>query len=139
MKNRTYFEKWMLILTTQTVRALLVLTFALALTAMLAHRAQAQTYTVLCTFTGSSDGGCPYAGLILDDSGNMYGTTETRGDVKACGAFHGCGVVYKLDTSGHETVLHTFGGQFRWKTTTVRQPISGQGGQPLGYDLVWRD
>jgi hypothetical protein len=47
MKNRKYFEKRMLNLTTQTVRALLVLTFALAITAMLAHRAQAQTYTVL--------------------------------------------------------------------------------------------
>ena len=59
MKNRTYFEKRMLNLTTQTVRAPLVLTFALAITAMLAHRAQAQTYTVLYTFTDSPGGGWP--------------------------------------------------------------------------------
>jgi uncharacterized repeat protein (TIGR03803 family) len=71
---------------------------------------QAQTYTVLYTFTGGTDGGWPYSGVILDDSGNLYGTTETRGDINACGLFHGCGVVYKLDPSGNETVLHTFEG-----------------------------
>jgi len=54
--------------------------------------------TVLYSFTGGTDGANPYAGVIRDVHGNLYGTTET-------GA-HG-GVVYKLDTSGHETVLHT--------------------------------
>ncbi|MGA3210889.1 MAG: Ig-like domain repeat protein [Terriglobales bacterium] len=32
--------------------------------------------TVLYSFTGASDGGGPYAGLIFDSQGNLYGTTE---------------------------------------------------------------
>jgi uncharacterized repeat protein (TIGR03803 family) len=53
--------------------------------------------TVLYSFTGGSDGGYPYAGVIRDSTGNLYGTAST-------------GVVYKLDATGHETVLYTFGG-----------------------------
>lgn len=93
-----------------TTHFLLVVAFALMLTALLAPPAQAQTYTVLYTFTGGTDGGWPYSGVILDGSGNLYGTTESRGNNNACGAFDGCGVVYKLDPSGNETVLHTFQG-----------------------------
>lgn len=80
------------------------------LVALIAPCASAQTYTVLYTFTGGTDGGWPYSGVIRDQAGNLYGTTEVRGDVNACGLFHGCGVVYKLDPSGNETVLHTFEG-----------------------------
>jgi uncharacterized repeat protein (TIGR03803 family) len=63
--------------------------------------------TVLYSFTGGADGGSPEAGVILDAAGNLYGTTGygglTPGD-------DGCGVVFKLDTAGHETVLHAFTG-----------------------------
>jgi uncharacterized repeat protein (TIGR03803 family) len=59
--------------------------------------------TVLHNFTGGSDGSQPYAGLVGDSSGNLYGTTYFGGAANA-------GVVYKLDTSGHETVLYTFTG-----------------------------
>jgi uncharacterized repeat protein (TIGR03803 family) len=88
----------------------LALVLAFPLTTALIQPAQAQTYSVLYTFTGEADGGWPYSGVILDASGNLYGTTEVRGDVSACGLFHGCGVVYKLNPSGKETVLHTFKG-----------------------------
>ena len=57
--------------------------------------------TVLYTFTGGADGGNPYAGVIRDPAGNLYGTT-------AFGGTAGQGVVFKVDTSGNETVLHTF-------------------------------
>jgi len=57
--------------------------------------------TVLHSFTGGADGGWPYAGVILDSDGNLYGTTSNGGT--------GAGVVYELDTTGHEAVLHTFG------------------------------
>src|ERR1700733_6812297 len=56
--------------------------------------------TVLYSFTGGADGGTPYAGVIRDSAGNLYGTTYEGG--------HFAGVVYKLDPSGTETVLHTF-------------------------------
>ena len=64
--------------------------------------------TVLYTFTDSADGGFPSAGLTRDAAGNLYGTTISGGSTGCYGA--GCGVVYKVDTTGHETVLYTFMG-----------------------------
>jgi len=58
--------------------------------------------TVLYTFTGLYDGAFPYAGLILDAAGNLYGTTSSGGFPPYTG------LVFKLDTSGHETVLYYF-------------------------------
>jgi uncharacterized repeat protein (TIGR03803 family) len=63
--------------------------------------------TVLYTFSGGADGGYPIAGVIRDSGGNFYGTTAGGGTGTD---FAGWGVVYKLDTSGQETVLHTFTG-----------------------------
>jgi len=37
------------------------------------------TITDLHDFTGSSDGGAPYGAVVLDDSGNLYGTTYVGG------------------------------------------------------------
>jgi uncharacterized repeat protein (TIGR03803 family) len=65
--------------------------------------------TVLHTFTGGADGAGPEAGLVRDNAGNLYGTTDSGGDL-TCGGGSGCGVVFKLDTTGKETVLHTFTG-----------------------------
>src|ERR1039458_6513736 len=62
--------------------------------------------TVLFTFTGTLSGGdgkVPWAGVIRDSAGNLYGTTVFSGTA-------GQGVVYKLDTTGHETVLYSFTG-----------------------------
>jgi uncharacterized repeat protein (TIGR03803 family) len=64
--------------------------------------------TVLYTFTGGADGGDPNSGLIRDDAGNLYGTTSSGGN--PCEGMPGCGVVYKIDTAGHETVLYAFSG-----------------------------
>jgi len=55
---------------------------------------------VLYNFTGGADGAQPYAGLVQDSTGNLYGTTY-RGGNPACN----CGTVFKVDTSGDETVL----------------------------------
>jgi uncharacterized repeat protein (TIGR03803 family) len=65
------------------------------------------TETVLYSFSGGADGGYPFAGVILDKNGNLYGTTYEGGDLK-CGNVYGCGTVFMLDTSGKETVLHSF-------------------------------
>ena len=59
--------------------------------------------TVLYSFSNGADGGFPQAGVILDSSGNLYGTTQS-------GGAGGAGVVYKVDTGGHETVLYNFTG-----------------------------
>ena len=60
----------------------------------------------LYSFTGNADGGGPFAGVISDGQGNLYGTTQTGGDPD-----FPSGVVFKLSPSGsswHEEVLHTF-------------------------------
>jgi len=85
----------------------------LALAASLS--AGAQTFTVLYSFAGyPTDGAGPGAGLLMDASGNLYGTTAFGGKVNGahCGSsgYIGCGTVFKLDTNGVETVLHNFTG-----------------------------
>jgi uncharacterized repeat protein (TIGR03803 family) len=63
------------------------------------------TETVLYSFTGGDDGSQPYAGLIFDTAGNLYGTTGYGGDF-------GQGTVFELapeaDGTWTETVLHGF-------------------------------
>src|SRR5208337_5516334 len=89
--------------------AALALAIMLVAAVVATGSAQAQTYTygVLYTFTGSPDGEAPYAGLVRDAQGNLYGTTSQGGD-PAC--TNGCGTVFKVDTTGKETVLYSFTG-----------------------------
>jgi uncharacterized repeat protein (TIGR03803 family) len=65
--------------------------------------------TVLHQFNGG-DGANPYASVVLDSSGNIYGTTQVGGRNGGNCSYSGCGVVFKLGTSGKETVLHAFTG-----------------------------
>jgi uncharacterized repeat protein (TIGR03803 family) len=64
-----------------------------------------------CSRTNCSDGTGPYAGLVFDLAGNLYGTTFAGGDQELCLA-SGCGVVFKLTPNSkggwNERVLHTF-------------------------------
>ena len=69
-----------------------------------ATSAHAQTFTVLYTFTNTNQGWQPDAAPILDAAGNLYGTTQYGG---TAGGF---GTVFKLDTEGNESVLHSFAG-----------------------------
>ncbi len=76
--------------------------------------AQAQTFTVLHYFTGGQDGGNPVAGLTMDASGNLYGSTEYGGN-PACfsGGYSGCGTAFKFSLHGSDwvlTPLYTFAG-----------------------------
>jgi uncharacterized repeat protein (TIGR03803 family) len=65
--------------------------------------------TVLYAFLSPSDGMWPDAGVIEDESGNLYGTTEFGGGGGGTNCYSdGCGVVFKLAPDGTETVLHAF-------------------------------
>jgi uncharacterized repeat protein (TIGR03803 family) len=68
------------------------------------------TETVLYSFTGGTDGKFPEGRLVRDTSGNLYGTTSEGGVVNCKNFTVGCGVVFKLDATGAETVLYSFGG-----------------------------
>ena len=63
----------------------------------------AGTETILHSFTGGADGANPYASLIRDPAGNVYGTTVN-------GGASGKGVVFMVDASGKETTLYSFTG-----------------------------
>jgi uncharacterized repeat protein (TIGR03803 family) len=80
--------------------AALAVAVVLASAVITTQSAQAQTLTVLYSFTGGADGSSPTTGLIKDSAGNLYGTTGG-------GAF-GAGVVFKVDKHGTETVLYSF-------------------------------
>src|SRR5580700_2861083 len=62
--------------------------------------------TVLYSFSGSTDGAYPMAGVVLDAKGNLYGTTFEGGLYD----FGGYGTVFKVDPAGTETVIYTFMG-----------------------------
>jgi uncharacterized repeat protein (TIGR03803 family) len=47
--------------------------------------------------------------LVLDEVGNLYGTTYWGG-ASNCSAPAGCGTVFKVDANGAESVLHSFTG-----------------------------
>ena len=112
-----------------------------------AMSAQAQTFSVLYTFTGASDGGNPVGGLIRDAEGNIYGTT-------CCDGAHGAGTVFMLDKAGNETVLYSFtGGQdgdqpyaslirdaegnLYGTTFWGASPLSATGALGVGSSLSW--
>jgi uncharacterized repeat protein (TIGR03803 family) len=86
----------------------LALAIALLSVTLLAPLTQAQTLTVLYSFTGGTDGAFPQAALLRDSVGNLYGTTEMGGDL-SCPTV-GCGTVFKLETTGTLIVLHAFTG-----------------------------
>ena len=58
--------------------------------------------TTLYDFKGGSDSQSPWASLISDPEGNLYGTTYQGG------AYCYCGTVFKLAPDGSDTVLHAF-------------------------------
>jgi uncharacterized repeat protein (TIGR03803 family) len=58
--------------------------------------------TVMYAFKGTPDGDSPYAGLVMDTDGNLYGTTAEGG------TDYSAGTVFELSSSGRERVLHRF-------------------------------
>lgn len=106
-------------------------------------------HSVLYSFTGAADGALPTSQLVLDASGNLYGTTGYGGS-----SFYtsGYGVVFKLDTSGKQTVLYTFkggsdgrypGGNLLLNPKGILYGTTGEGGDtscaaPYGCGVVFQ-
>ena len=76
----------------------LAATVAVMLMVVTTQFAQAQTFSVLHSFTGL-DGEHPYAGVTLDGAENLYGTTYGGGT--------GAGMVYKLTHQGSGWTLNS--------------------------------
>lgn len=71
------------------------------------------TETILhafCPKTLCKDGLYPYAALVTDKDGNLYGTTDQGGKSWALG-FEGYGTVFRITPKGRETVLYSFRGE----------------------------
>jgi uncharacterized repeat protein (TIGR03803 family) len=95
----------------------------------LTHGSSGWTESVLYTFSGASDGGEPYAKLLFDSAGNLYGTTLLGGNIgSVCSS--GCGTVFKLTrgSSGWtESVIYAFEGG-----TDGASPYDGLAFDPAG-------
>lgn len=102
------------------------------------------TSKILHNFTGGKDGQWPKAGLVAVN-GTLYGTTSLGGTGK-CASNEGCGTVFKITTTGNETVLYSFKG-----ISTGEGPEGGlayvggalygtavQGGTPYGSGIVFK-
>ena len=92
----------------------------------------AQTFTVLHTFTDGNDGAYPYAGLVMDAKGNLYGTANQGGYMNSVcqPANQGCGTVFELSPGRS-------GWAFRTIYTFRGSPNDGQG--PYGRVAIGAD
>ena len=84
-------------------KGLLVFALALVVGGIACPGALAQTFKVVHSFAGGTDGANPLAGLTIDAAGNLYGTTTSGGD-------YGNGTVFKFTSKNTKTVLHSFAG-----------------------------
>ncbi len=111
-----------------TFRLIIAVTAVILLAALTTSPAQAQTLTVLHTFTGGADGYEPYAGVTLDQQGRIYGTTIQGGT-------HFDGVVFRLAREGQGWALspiYSFGSQDHDGINPVSRVIFGPGGLLYG-------
>jgi hypothetical protein len=79
MTNLSQYRGWILGERLRAASTALALAIVFVLEVVAAQSAQAQTYSVLHTFTGGKDGGNSTADLVRDAQGNFYGTTSKGG------------------------------------------------------------
>lgn len=94
-----------------TVRGTLFCAFSAALLFAHSQVALAQTEKVLysfCALSNCADGSDPVGNLILDGTGNLYGTTAGGGVVGGLCQSFGCGTVFERTASGKLKTLYSF-------------------------------
>ena len=101
-------------------------------TVLFSMQATAQTFIELYPFNsaaiGLADGAWPEAAVVRDSAGNLYGTTFFGGTGAGCDInVGGCGTVFKIDSTGQETVLHIFGGAHDGWNPTASLTLDGAG------------
>jgi len=83
------------------------------------------TQNILYSFTGGFDGGGPFAGVIMDTQGRIFGTTESGGTGTLSG-----GVIFMLTPAGGgtwtEQVLYSFGGNDGFRPLCLLTPSKGK-------------
>lgn len=79
--------------------------------------------TILYSFSSTATGQYPYGGLLLDQDGTIYGTTQEGGASDQC--WGGCGTVFQLDAAGNETVLLNFWPPAAYPTETLTMDSAG--------------
>ncbi len=84
-------------------RACVISCAVLAASVGAAHGQTSPTEVILHSFPAPPKGANPYAGVVRDPEGNLYGTAFEGGQ-------YGAGVVYKLSASGEATVVYNFMG-----------------------------
>jgi uncharacterized repeat protein (TIGR03803 family) len=86
------------------VSALLTsLLWAAALVLLASGASAGVVFTNLYSFSGTTDGANPYAGLVRGNDGNLYGTTSSGGT-------NNLGTVFKISSNGALTRLCSFNG-----------------------------
>src|SRR5580658_10493959 len=101
MAKQPQHRTWISWIFPRTANATLTLAISLTLLVLATPSLLGQTFTVLYTFNGNNDTGAnPYAALIRDQAGNLYGTTLRSSSTIANGT------VFKLDAAGAPTILH---------------------------------
>jgi uncharacterized repeat protein (TIGR03803 family) len=93
--------------------------------------------TVLYNFTGKADGAIPNSGLFRDATGNLYGTTETGGDL-TCNNGAGCGTVFKLSAAGQRNRASQLYRGNVGRRVPLRRPGPGRQRQLLRCDHIRR-
>jgi uncharacterized repeat protein (TIGR03803 family) len=97
----------------RTLSCSLFLGFCAALLVAHTEAAPAQSESVLysfCSMANCADGSDPLGNVILDETGNLYGTTASGGMVGGLCQSFGCGTVFEWTTSGTLKILYNFSG-----------------------------
>jgi len=119
-----------------------ILSTLLLLVIVLSSAVHAQTFSVLHSFTGGTDGGNPWGGLTIDRAGNLYGTASLGGT-------HQLGAVFKLSHSQQGWTfnpLYSFTGSPNDGGSPITSMVFGpdgtlygvtSGGGPIGFGTAF--